>query len=470
MNVLVGCGKQQIAQAATIGETLVHTRNFDGGLSHTKAPTPATVAKSPEDDTQLLEKIVERENMFRALARVEKNDGAAGVDGMTARDLREFLKGNWVAIRAKILDGTYRPQPARRVEIPKPGGGVRILGIPTAVDRLIQQAMLQTMSPIFDPTFSEHSFGFRPGRGAHNAVKAALNYQKQGYHFVVDIDLEKFFDHVNHDILMNLVSRSVSDRRVLRLVRAYLTSGIMAEGIVSASREGTPQGSPLSPLLSNIMLDVLDKELERRGHKFCRYADDQNIYVKTQRAGERVFASVTHFLTTKLRLRINEAKSAVDWAWKRKFLGYSFLGVKAPKLRVSNEAIKRLKIRVKEITRGHRSQNVQQRVAILSRFLQGWMAYFRLIETPGKMRDLDCWIRHRLRMCMLKQWRKPRTRLRNLRALGVPPEHTSQYNSSHRYWFLADTKWINVALNNAFWEEMGYSSLEKLHFKLGQVS
>jgi group II intron reverse transcriptase/maturase len=460
--------KQQNAYATITGQSLVHTEAAKNGFSATLARTHRLITEETEDH-QLLEKILGRDNMFAALARVEKNNGAAGVDGMEVKDLRTFLKAEWSGIRDKILAGSYRPSPARRVEIPKPGGGTRLLGIPTVLDRLIQQAMLQNLSPIFDPDFSSHSYGFRPGKSAHMAVKSALDYQKQGYHFVVDIDLEKFFDRVNHDILMHLVSRKVKDARVLRLIRSYLSSGIMADGIVSASREGTPQGSPISPLLSNIMLDVLDKELERRGHKFCRYADDQNIYVKTQRAGERVFVSVTKFLATKLRLHINEAKSAVDWAWKRKFLGYSFLGVKAPKLRISKEAITRFKGKVKEITRGHRSQNIQDRVLGLSTYLTGWMAYFRLAETHKKFKDLDSWIRHRLRMCMLKQWRKPRTRVRNLIALGLPLDQARMYGTGKKYWFLADTKWINFTLNNAFWEKMGYKSLEKLHLQLRQV-
>jgi group II intron reverse transcriptase/maturase len=322
--------------------------------------------------------------------------------------------------------------------------------------------MLQILSPIFDPTFSNSSFGFRPGRSAHQAIKQAHEYLKQGYSTVVDIDLENFFNEVNHDILMARVARKVKDKRVLKLIRAYLNSGIMVNGAIILNEKGTPQGSPLSPLLSNIILDDLDKELEKRGHRFCRYADDQNVYVKTERAGQRVFDSITKFLWDKLKLKINTKKSAVAPAQRRKFLGYSFIGKKEPRVRLANETKERFKARVREITRGHRSQPIEDRIEQLVFFTRGWINYFRLIETGRLLDDLDGWIRSRLRMCMMKQWRKPQTRGRNLRKLGLTEEQCNPYKSGKRYWHLAQMSYTKWALNNQYWQDLGYVSLKEM--------
>ena len=335
---------------------------------------------------QLLEQILGRDNLFQAYFRVKRNKGAAGIDQITVDQLGLYLKRNWIGVKASILNGTYKPQAVKQVEIPKATGGSRKLGIPTVVDRLIQQAILQILTPIFDPDFSESSFGFRPGRSAHQAIKQAHEYLKQGFSTVVDIDLENFFNEVNHDILMARVARKVKDKRVLKLIRAYLMSGIMAHGAIILNEKGTPQGSPLSPLLSNIILDDLDKELENRGHRFCRYADDQNVYVKTERAGQRVFDSVTKFLWDTLKLKINTKKSAVAPAQRRKFLGYSFIGKKNPRVRLANQTQERFKERVREITRGHRSQPIKERIQQLLTYTRGWINYFRLIET-GRLLD-----------------------------------------------------------------------------------
>ncbi len=456
--------QQQIAQAAKERPSPVHTGLPCHGLSPITAPRPPNpITPNLEEQNHLIQRVLDRDNMFKALERVEKNKGAPGVDGIPVTELREFLKSHWKDIKASLLNGTYQPAPTKRVTIPKPGGGRRQLGIPTVLDRLIQQAIAQILTPIFDPRFSDQSYGFRPGRNAHMAVRKALEYQKLGYTYVVDMDLEKFFDRVNHDILMGLVAKVVKDKILLKLIRSYLTAGLLEGGLTSGSREGTPQGSPLSPLLSNIMLDIWDKELEKRGHKFCRYVDDQNIYVKSKRAGERVFSSVKAFLMKRLKLGVNEAKSAVDFAWKRKFLGYTFLGIKTPKIRVAKESLKRLKTRIKEVTRGHRSQPIESRIESLNIYLRGWMGYFQLTETPGTLKGLDSWIRHRLRMCMMKQWRKPKTRVRNLLFLGLPEEQTRLYATGKRYWYLSNTKWMNMTLNRDYWERKGFKSLEKLH-------
>lgn len=460
--------QQKIQKGTERRRVAWHTQEEGDGPSSIPAQNKKKT-NDPKSD-QILEKILERNNLFRALDRVEKNKGAAGVDHLAVDQLRQYLKVNWIRIKASILDGVYKPQSVKQVEIPKTSGGTRKLGIPSVIDRLIQQAILQILSPIFDPGFSNYSFGFRSGRSAHQAIKQAHEYLKQGYSTVVDIDLENFFNEVNHDILMARVARKVKDKRVLKLIRAYLTSGIMINGAIILNDKGTPQGSPLSPLLSNIILDDLDKELEKRGHKFCRYADDQNVYVKSERAGQRVFDSVTKFLWNNLKLKINSQKSAVAPAQRRKFLGYSFIGKKEPRIRLANQTQERFKARVREITRGHRSQPIEERIQQLLRFTRGWINYFRLIETRRLLEDLDGWVRTRLRMCMLKQWRKPSTRLRNLRKKGLTEKQLNPFRSGKRYWHLANMSYTKWALNSQYWKDLGYVSLKDMWMECHSVS
>jgi RNA-directed DNA polymerase len=369
----------------------------------------------------LMERVVERDNLARALKRVRQNKGSPGVDGMTVEDLLPYLREHWQQIRESLLTGSYQPQPVRRVEIPKSGGGVRMLGIPTVLDRFIQQAVLQVLQPIFDPTFSEHSYGFRPGRSAHQAVRAAQQYVQEGRRWVVDVDLEKFFDRVNHDVLMGKLENRIGGRRLLRIIRRYLEAGIMADGVVVERHEGTPQGGPLSPLLANVLLDDVDKELEKRGHAFARYADDCNVYVRSKRAGERVMAALRGCYA-RLRLRVNEDKSAVSRVWDRKFLGYSMWVAKGLKvrLRVAAKALKEMKERVRQITSRNGGRSMKQVCGELGTYLRGWKQYFALAETPGIFEDLDKWIHRRLRMVQLKQWKRGRTAFRELRARGVP--------------------------------------------------
>lgn len=370
---------------------------------------------------QLMEAVVERGNMLAALHRVERNKGAAGVDGMTVADLRANLKEQWPTVRESLLAGNYAPKPVLRVEIPKPDGkGVRKLGIPTVMDRLIQQALHQVMQPIFDPGFSGSSYGFRPGRSAHDAVKQARAYVRDGRRWVVDLDLEQFFDRVNHDILMARVARKVKDRRVLRLIRNYLQAGVMEAGIAVASMEGTPQGGPLSPLLSNIMLDDLDRELERRGHRFCRYADDCNVYVRSKHAGERVMDSLTWFLERKLRLKVNQTKSAVARPWERKFLGYSLTFHRIARLKVAPQSVQRFRLKLKGLFRAGRGRNLARFIREdLNPVLRGWARYFHLSEVRGTFEELDGWLRRKLRCMLWRQWKRPATRFKRLRARGL---------------------------------------------------
>jgi RNA-directed DNA polymerase len=407
-----------------------------------------------------MEAIVERDNLRKALAQVRRNKGAPGIDAMSVDDLAAYLKDHWPTIRAQLLEGTYRPQPVRRVEIPKASGGKRPLGIPTVLDRFIQQAVLQVLQADWDRTFSEHSFGFRPGRSAHQAVVRAQAYIADGHRWVVDIDLEKFFDRVNHDLLMGLVAKRVSDRRILKLIRGFLTAGVLADGLVGPTDEGTPQGGPLSPLLSNLMLDVLDQELTRRGHRFVRYADDCNIYVRSQRAGERVMASVERFLAARLKLRINRTKSAVARSSERKFLGFSFTGGTQPKRRIAPQALARLKAKVRELTRRSKGASLARIVEDLSRYLTGWRGYFGLCETPSVLQRLDAWIRRRLRAIAWKQWKRGRTRFAELRRRGVKVHLAAQTAGSiHGPWRLSNSPALAIALPTAFLSRLGLVTL-----------
>jgi group II intron reverse transcriptase/maturase len=412
---------------------------------------------SNEAGANLWEQIFKRENLFQALARVEANGGAPGIDGLTVEALSPYLKAHWLEIRAALDAERYRPQPVRRVILPKPDGGERLLGIPTVLDRLIQQAIAQVLTPLFDPQFSEHSYGFRPKRNAHQAIEAAQAYIQAGYDWTVDIDLEKFFDHVNHDALMARVGRVVTDRRVKRLIHLYLISGVMVEGVVMASEEGTPQGGPLSPLLSNIMLDDLDKELERRGHRFVRYADDCNIYVQSARAGERVMNSVKHFIEKKLKLKVNERKSAVARATKRKFLGYSFLKRNEKILRrIAERSVERLAEKVRHITRRTSAEALPSILERLNRLVNGWVGYYQLADTPSVFKELDEWLRHRLRQLLWKRWKRPKTRYREMVARGAPPTSAREAAGSGKGpWRLSASPPVQQALNNAYWRAQG---------------
>jgi len=410
-----------------------------------------------------MEAVVERENLKKALAQVKRNKGAAGVDGMTVGELPDYLKEHWPAIRAQLLDGTYKPQPVRRVEMPKASGGTRLLGIPTVLDRLIQQAVMQVLQADWDGTFSETSFGFRPKRSAHQAVERAQAYIASGYAVVVDIDLEKFFDRVNHDVLMGLVAKRVADKRILKLIRASLNAGVMEGGLVSPTEEGTPQGGPLSPLLSNLMLDVLDKELEKRGHRFVRYADDCNIYVRSRRAGERVMAGIERFLEKRLKLRLNKAKSAVAKPSVRKFLGFSYTGGREPRRRIAPQAIARFKARVRELTRRSCGRSLAQIVKELSVYLIGWRGYFGFCQTPSVLRKLDEWLRRRLRAIAWKQWKHGRARFAELRRRGVGRDLAAKTASSPRGpWRLSNSPALSLSLPNAYFRLLGLTSIAEL--------
>ena len=416
--------------------------------------------ESPAIGEPLMEEVCERENCKQALARVKANKGSPGVDGMTVRDLLGYLKQHWPAIREQLLSGTYQPQPVRRVEIPKPDGGVRKLGIPTVLDRLIQQMVLQVLQRRWDRTFSDHSHGFRPGRSAHQAVAQAQQYIAQGCGWCVDLDLEKFFDRVHHDKLMAKIAKRISDQRLLKLIRAFLRAGVMEGGLVSPVDEGTPQGGPLSPLLSNVVLDELDRELERRGLRFARYADDCNVYVRSRRAGERVMESLTRFITTKLKLRVNQPKSAIAQPWERKFLGFSFTSAKEPKRRIAPKAILRFKERVRELTRRTRGVSTERMAEELARYLRGWIGYFGQCETPSVLRSLEEWTRRRLRSAIWKQWRRGRVRYTELRKRGVHAALAAKTaGSAHGPWRLACSLALAVALPNAYFASLGIPRL-----------
>jgi len=424
----------------------------------------------PETE-QLIEAVVERENMWSALKQVERNSGAAGVDKMTVEQLRAYLREHWLRIKEELLAGSYQPQPVRKVEIPKPGGkGMRMLGIPTVIDRLIQQALHQVLSPIFEPSFSESSYGFRPNRSAQQAVVRARGYVREGRRWVVDIDLEKFFDRVNHDVLMSRLARRIKDKRVLRLIRRYLQAGMMSGGLTTVRREGTPQGGPLSPLLSNILLDELDKELERRGHKFCRYADDSNIYVQSRSAGERVMKSLTKFLERRLRLQVNAAKSAVARPWERKFLGYSLTWHREARLKVAASSVQRLKEKLREIFRRGRGRNVGTLIeAELTPLLRGWMNYFRLAEVKGTFDELDSWIRRKLRCLIWRQWKRPFARAKGLLRRGLEEIQAWKSATNGRGpWWNAGASHMHAAFPTSYFDRCGLLSLleQRLRFQL----
>lgn len=426
----------------------------------TESPTAQCRTESPAVSEQLMEEVIERGNLKEALRRVKANKGSPGVDGMRVDELAGYLKEHWPAIREHLLSGTYKPQPVKRVEIAKPGGGIRKLGIPTVLDRFIQQAAMQVLQRRWDPTFSRHSYGFRPKRSAHQAVAQAQQYIAESYRWVVDIDLEQFFDRVNHDKLMGEVAKRMTDKRVLKLIRAYLNAGVMENGLVSAMEEGTPQGGPLSPLLSNIVLDELDRELEKRGHRFVRYADDCNLYVRSRRAGLRVMESLVNFIMVRLKLRVNSEKSAVGRPWERKFLGFSFTMNREPKRRIAPQAVKRFKERVRELTRRTRGISLEKMVKELTAYLRGWQQYFDFCQTPSMLQGFDKWVRHRLRATAWKQWKQGRRRFAELRKRGVGKNLAAQTaGSAHGPWRLANSPALNMALPNAYFSSLGLPTL-----------
>ena len=418
-----------------------------------------------------MEEIVSRGNMMAAYSRVVANKGAPGIDNMPVAALKGYLHEQWPRIREELLAGSYTPHPVRKVEIPKPGGGTRMLGIPTVLDRLIQQAVHQELSRLFDPVFSSHSYGFRPGRSAHQAIKAARQYLAEGRRWVVDIDLEKFFDRVNHDILMSLVKRKVRDPRVLSLIDRYLKAGLFEGGVVTARVEGTPQGGPLSPLLSNILLDELDKELEARGHAFCRYADDCNIYVATRASGERVMASLTAYLSKRLKLTVNQTKSAVDRPWNRSFLGYSMTFHRTPRLKIADKSVQRLKAAIKETCRRGRGRNIRTVIAELAPKLTGWITYFRHAEVKGLFDELDGWLRRKLRCIVWRQWKRSYTRAKNLMKLGIPETTAWKSATNGRGpWWNSGAAHMQKALRKSYFDNLGLVSLMNRHHRLQHIS
>ena len=425
----------------------------------TEPLTAKQTHESPAGKERLMEEVCDRHNLEVAWKRVRGNKGSPGVDGLTIDETLEYLRKHWAIIREQLLNGTYTPQPVKHVEILKPDGGIRKLGVPCVVDRVIQQALLQVLQKQWDPTFSEHSYGFRPGRSAHQAVAQAQRYIAEGYNYVVDIDLEKFFDRVNHDMLMARVAARVSDKRVLKLIRAFLNAGVMENGLVRPIDEGTPQGGPLSPLLSNLVLDELDRELSRRGHRFCRYADDCNIYVRSHRAGERVMASISRFLITKLRLKVNESKSAVARPEERKFLGFS-ISNDGSERRIAPKALERFKTRVRELTRRTRGASLPEVTENLTPYLLGWRGYFGFCETPRVLSNLDAWIRRRLRMYLWRQWQNGRNRFNELRRRGVSKFHAAVAGGSPTgFWRMSGHPAVQQALRNRYFDSIGLPRL-----------
>ncbi len=429
--------------------------------------TAAVMEKTQPERVELLEEVLRRENMLSAFRRVRSNKGAPGIDGMSVEQLGDYLKGEWPRIREELLKETYRPMPVRQVQIPKPNGkGMRLLGIPTVLDRMIQQAILQVLTPIFDPHFSDSSYGYRPGRCSQDAVKVAQRYAEAGCRFVVDLDLEKFFDRVNHDVLMARVARRVKDKRILRLLRRYLESGVMVGGVVQEREEGTPQGGPLSPFLSNILLDDLDKELERRGHRFCRYADDCNIYVRSKKAGERVMESISRFLEKRLRLKVNREKSAVDRPWRREFLGYTMTWHRQPRLKVSPDSIQRIRRRIRELMWKARGCSLTKVIGELVPLLRGWINYFRLSSVKITFEELDEWIRRRLRCVIWQHWKKPRTRAKKLIQRGIEKEaaYISAYNGRGAWWN-SGRRHMNLAFPAKWFAKRGLINLLSEHHR-----
>jgi RNA-directed DNA polymerase len=456
-------GKRQKIQPKQLGLALHSESRSEAPRAEERGTEPFTAKRaheSPADTERLMEEVCERENCEQALKRVRANKGSPGVDGMSVKELPGYLKQHWPAIREQLLKGTYRPGPVKRVEIDKPDGGMRKLGVPTVLDRFIQQAVLQVLQKRWDRTFCDHSYGFRPGRSAHQAVARAQQYVCEGYAYVVDLDLEKFFDRVCHDKLMARIAQRVSDQRMLKLIRAFLTAGVMEDGLVSAVDEGTPQGGPLSPLLSNLVLDELDRELERRGHRFVRYADDSNVYVRSERAGQRVMASLTAFITNKLKLKVNDEKSAVARPVDRKFLGSSFTSGREPQRRIAPKAIVRFKERVRELTSRTRAMSIQRMVEELATYLRGWRSYFGFCQTPTVLLGLEQWLRRRLRAAQWTQWKRGRRRYAELCKRGVGRDLAARTaGSGHGPWHLANSPALTIAMPNAYFDSLGLPRL-----------
>ncbi len=445
-------------------------RNLPGTAAGAEARTAVGGETKPEA-LRLMEAAVERSNMLCAYERVVKNQGAPGVDQLTVTEFKPWLQAHWPKIRQALLAGEYMPAAVRKVDIPKPQGGVRTLGIPTVLDRLLQQALYQVMQPLFEPEFSESSYGFRPGRNAHQAVEAARGYVAEGKRWVVDLDLEKFFDRVNHDLLMARVARKVKDKRVLKLIRRYLEAGLMEGGVASARTEGTPQGGPLSPLLSNILLTDLDRELEKRGHCFCRYADDCNVYVGSRRGGQRVMAEITAFLEQRLKLKVNADKSAVARPWQRKFLGYSVTWHRKPKLKIALPSRQRLAEKIRQTLRGAGGKSLRQVIAQLNPVLRGWVAYFRLTEERGVLEEIDGWLRRKLRALLWRQWKRVSTRAKHLMRAGLNHERAWQSaTNGHGPWWNGGSSHMNAAYPTSWFERMGLISLLATQRRFSLVS
>jgi RNA-directed DNA polymerase len=443
-------------------------------MTEGRGETPMAVGKgtevskakrNPEDPALpvlLMEEICQRENLKRALQRVRQNKGGPGIDGMTIKKLSGYLKKHWPQIREQLLAGTYQPKPVKRAEIPKPNGGIRKLGIPTVLDRFVQQAIMQVLQKYWDKTFSEHSYGFRPGRSAHQVINRSQQYVEQGYRWVVDIDLEKFFDRVNHDKLMGKLAKRIPDKRLLKLIRAFLNAGVMENGLVSATTEGTPQGGPLSPLLSNIVLDELDRELEHRGHRFARYADDCNIYVRSERAGRRVMESISTFITRKLKLKVNQSKSKVDRPWRCKFLGFRIIVGKETKRGIAPKSLARFKKRVRELTCYRRGVTIERMIEKLNRYLIGWRGYYGYCQTPSALVRLDSWIRRRLRCVYWRRWKRGKKRFAELRKHGVGKDLSAQTAGSvHGPWRISRSPALSFAFPNAHFNTLGLALLAK---------
>jgi RNA-directed DNA polymerase len=435
------------------------------GREDIESPSVVNEPERPANTSRTVEEVCERGNLKAALRQVKANKGSAGIDGMTVDQLSEYLKQHWPTIREQLLNGTYEPKPVRRVEIPKPdGGGMRKLGIPTVLDRFIQQAVMQVLQRQWDPTFSRHSYGFRPSRSAHQAVAQAQQYIAAGYGWVIDLDLEKFFDRVNHDKLMSQIAKRIEDKRLLKIVRAFLNAGVMENGLVSPSVEGTPQGGPLSPLLSNLVLDELDRELERRGHRFVRCADDCNIYVRSERAGQRVMDSITRFITQKLKLKVNEAKSAVARPQERKFLGFSFTAGPDVQRTIAPKSLERFKQRIREITRRAKGVSIKTTMEELASYMRGWRGYYGFCETPEVLITLTRWVRLRLRAALWRQWKTPRRRRAALLALGVSAFAAGKTAGTGRGpWRLARSRALSTGLSNAYFRSLGLPSLFGAH-------